>query len=712
MGRSLYGIESMQVGELPLRRAVDRVGFQLKFDIVSEKNFDSVLSEVKKADRISLDTETTGLDFERNEVVGFSFCYGKTSYYVVLNHVNRKAVLDREMANELLRNILEKKMIYLFNAIFDLRMIKIHFPSAFSFLNWDGIVDVQSLCFLVDTNILMPSLKSEAHYWLGIQPPKFDEVVGEDIIKADLASLAHYGAFDAYTTYHIGELLFPVLSQYYGFVVGLDRKIIRPVMEAEETEFLVDREYIQNLYEFTEKKIESYSAKVYEEYGEYLNLNSDVQVRNKLLSLGYTTGMQTPKGAMSVKKEALEKLRGVPLADWSLEYKHYTKLLSSYIKPVMGRLDIKRPVRFRYLLSEVPTYRFASAGDGVKVKNKDKNQGYFINMNFQSVIKDHVTEKELMYCPEDIDWQWDPIPEDYESAEVNQVDYLVGRVETQEPNSFRKVFKAPDGYVWLSTDFSGQELRIAANYSKEMVWVNAFLSGDDIHRITAEAIWGKESYNKDYRKKAKIANFLCLYGGSAYAMAPKLGLTQKEAEDFLKNYWKSLPQLARWVEDVHRRSRRDGYVLSDYRLPRRTGWFYRQGSMKQSSFGDRTAANTLIQSSGAVIMRIAFIKQWEQLRPKYKDAIQFRGTIHDEFNWVVRKDVLAEFMEDQRKLMVNTTPKHWLVPMDVSFEIGSAWGETFAVHLEKGRIIPDFLDGGGEIDRDEDVMDLVEGEDY
>ena len=72
----------------------------------------------------------------------------------------------------------------------------------------------------------------------------------------------------------------------------------------------------------------------------------------------------------------------------------------------------------------------------------------------------------------------------------------------------RRGFIPEEGHLWCTVDFASQEIRLPAVLSGEPVWLTAFQTGEDLHKLTAYKIWGEEKYNKEYRRRAKVMNFL------------------------------------------------------------------------------------------------------------------------------------------------------------------------------------------------------------
>jgi DNA polymerase I len=674
------GKYDIQTGDLPVKLVAKRLSFTLDFDAILDSNYDRVIGEIKSAKSIAFDTETTGLDFLKDSVVGFSISIeGGKSYYCFIEHDNKKVCLGREKSDEMIKSIFQCSTVFLYNARFDIRMVKMRMSIDISLAN---IVDSQALVHLVDTNNKMPSLKDSSLQFLGIEQPTFEDMMGgdknADIRLVDAKVLAYYGSMDAYCTLHLGLLLYNVLKAKYPFIVDLDKSLIRVLENWEQTEFTLDYEHLVRVRDEVLAEIKIIKSMIVKKYGD-INLGSTVQVVKVLMQLGLDTGEKTPTGKMKCGAAELEKLIGHPFVDALLSYRKLSKLLTTYVSTLLFRCEQDNPSHFYYKLGDAPTYRLACGSFDPGRTKKFYNIGYFTRMNFQAIPKDDSLERWVKLDSKTMQF-------DIRDGEgYDKHGYVLAEMKDTN-HSVRKAFTVPDGYVWLSGDFSGQEVRLAANYSGESVWIDAFLNGEDIHKRTAISIWGEENYNKDYRKKAKAIVFGILYGGTAYLLQHRLGISEAEANDFLNKFKKGLPVLNQWIDRTIRGARVTGTVTNAFGLPRRLSFYYR-GDRSLQGFADRTAVNTLIQGTAGVMIRLAMVRMHKLINKKYKDTVLFRGSVHDELNFAVRRDLVAEFMKDQQGIMVSCVPNNWKVPMTVGFEIGNNWGDLYPVKLSLDGVI-------------------------
>lgn len=688
-GRQMY---QWSPGPLNIRKASQRVGFQLPFDIVTLGNIEAIIAELGKATYCALDTETTSLDPDVAKLCCVSFCWGDKAYVAYAHHSNEKAVLPREAfvalmwaiysvgsarVGEMLPNGKPRTLapVVFFNFNYDYRIIRNTIPE----IPWrslgNRIVDTQGLVFLSDTNIFNWSLKSASRYFLGVDPPEFDqEALGEAIFTQNLYQLTFYAAFDAWDTAKLYELFLPEIKRLMPFILNVDSRLQIPLVEFEENELPIDWELVREYSQLLSKKIEITKSEFFGKYG-VINLNSGDQKAEVLRRLGYDTKEKTDTGKMKVDIKNLEKLKeqGCDAAALMVNYSKLVKLQSSYVSPMVERMEHGLPVRFKYRHYRVPTYRLAagSYSPGKKVKKALKNLGYWTSVNVQSAPKPKIAERRTNFDPQTFSFDF---------ASDGKYVAETGSAEL----TFRKAFIAPDSdWVWVSSDFSSQELVIISVLSKDPTWLEALRNGEDLHKKMALGIWGPENYDKNKRKIAKSINFGVAYGAEAPTLARSANIPVPQAAEILANTKKFVPRLFQWFDEVHQEGRRNGFIVNPFGLIRQVAPYYRMGK-SWAAFGDRTTVNTKIQSSGSVMIRIALYKLWELLElEKYKGKVRFMVTVHDEVNLVVHKSVLLDFLGDLDFVLRAANHPSWEVKVSPEHSIGANWAEVVAVELIK-----------------------------
>jgi DNA polymerase I-like protein with 3'-5' exonuclease and polymerase domains len=163
-----------------------------------------------------------------------------------------------------------------------------------------------------------------------------------------------------------------------------------------------------------------------------------------------------------------------------------------------------------------------------------------------------------------------------------------------------------------------------------------------------------------------------------------------DAQDFLNKYNAGLKSITRWKKFINRRAITND-MFTFFGRPRRMSRYFKSGTdNRQRAFGYRTSVNTIVQGTAGDILRLAFcrILQWQQNNPELVDKFMVLNTVHDEINFSVRNDWLAEFYELMVSLMTMNF-KEWDVPLEVDVSIGENWGECVPYRYKNGTFVPD-----------------------
>ncbi|MBQ9530831.1 MAG: DNA polymerase I [Eubacterium sp.] len=224
----------------------------------------------------------------------------------------------------------------------------------------------------------------------------------------------------------------------------------------------------------------------------------------------------------------------------------------------------------------------------------------------------------------------------------NQVETRTGRISSLEPNlqnipirtelgrEMRKFFVAGQGNMLVDADYSQIELRVLADLSNDENMINAFNNGDDIHTITASQVFGLpvDMITKQLRSRAKAVNFGIVYGIGAFSLAKDIGVSRKEAQEYIDNYLKTYSGVASYMNHMIDLAKDRGYSETLFNRRRYLPELSSSNHMLKS-FGERVARNMPIQGTAADIIKIAMIKVDERLTKegmKSKLILQ----VHDE----------------------------------------------------------------------------------
>lgn len=353
---------------------------------------------------------------------------------------------------------------------------------------------------------------------------------------------------------------------------------------------------------------------VYGEVGREFNLNSPKQLAQVLFEeLKLPPGKKTKSG-YSTDAETLEGLRSKsPVVDTILEYRTYQKLNSTYVEGLLKQVDDDGRIHSTFNQTEARTGRISS------------------------------NEPNLQNIP----------------------------VRTELGSRLRKYFVAKNGYTLADADYSQIELRILSHISKDEAMQQAFLDGEDIHRATAARVNGLplNMVTPQMRSSAKAVNFGIVYGIGAFSLSKDIGVSVKEADEFIKSYLAAYPGVQNYMEETVEFGKEHGYVQTMYGRRRPLPELASSNRNIQAS-GQRIALNTPIQGTAADIIKLAMIKVWQRLRDENM-AARLVLQVHDELIVECPENeaekvstILKEEMEGAAKLAV---------PLRADVNLGETW---------------------------------------
>jgi DNA polymerase-1 len=247
-------------------------------------------------------------------------------------------------------------------------------------------------------------------------------------------------------------------------------------------------------------------------------------------------------------------------------------------------------------------------------------------------------------------------------------------IRTEEGIRIREAFVPAEGCRLLSADYSQIELRILAHYSGDESLIDAFRSGEDIHRRTAATVWGvdPEDVSPDQRARAKAVNFGIIYGLSAFGLANQLGIASAEAQETIDTYFARYTGVRRFLDETIEAARREGFVrtflgrrryLPDLRSRNRV--------LRQAA--ERMAVNTVIQGTQADLIKRAMIALDARLAEEWPRARMILQ-VHDELVFEVPEAQVEAAGAAIRETMEGILPLG--VPLVVSVGVGRSWREA------------------------------------
>ncbi len=266
----------------------------------------------------------------------------------------------------------------------------------------------------------------------------------------------------------------------------------------------------------------------------------------------------------------------------------------------------------------------------------------------------------------------------------NQVLTTTGRLSSTDPNLQNIPIRLEEGkkirqafvpskkdWVIFAADYSQIELRVLAHIANDQNLIDAFQHDLDIHTKTAMDVFhvNEDEVTSNMRRQAKAVNFGIVYGISDYGLSQSLGITRKEAGEFIKRYLESFVGVQQYMEDIVVDAREKGYVKT---LLHRRRYIpeITSRNFNLRSFAERTAMNTPIQGSAADIIKKAMIDMAERLK-KENTQTKLLLQVHDELIFEAPKEEIPLLEKIVPEVMENAVELK--VPLKVDYSYGDSW---------------------------------------
>lgn len=378
--------------------------------------------------------------------------------------------------------------------------------------------------------------------------------------------------------------------------------------------FEVDRQGIEDYGNILSAQIKSLENSIYESAGCTFNINSPKQLGKVLFDDLKLPCKKKTKSGYSTNADVLESLRYEhPVVEMVLSYRTLAKLNSTYCEGLLKVIADDGRIHSNFNQTETRTGRISS------------------------------TDPNLQNIP----------------------------VRTELGREMRKFFSAREGWVLVDADYSQIELRVLAHISGDKNMIEAFKNNEDIHAITASQVFNMplDMVTPIMRSRAKAVNFGIVYGIGAFSLAKDIGVSNKEASQYIKNYLAHYSGVDEYMKNIVEKAKLDGYVETMFGrrryLPELTS-----GKHMLRAFGERVARNMPIQGTAADIIKIAMIRVNNRIKNEGLKA-RLILQIHDELivespqNESMRVAIiLQEEMENAVKLDV---------PLTADAAIGRTW---------------------------------------
>lgn len=363
------------------------------------------------------------------------------------------------------------------------------------------------------------------------------------------------------------------------------------------------------------EQIESVKQDIYKHVGEEFNINSTQQLGKILFEKLKLPVYKKTKTGYSTDSDILEKLLNEhPVIEKILEYRSLVKLNSTYIEGLIPYIN----------------------------PSTQRIHSYF-HQTITATGRISSTEPNLQNIP----------------------------TRVEQGKQIRKAFNTKKGRIFIDADYSQIELRVLAHISKDEHMINAFKNGEDIHKQAASKVLGIpiEEVTKEQRSAAKAVNFGIVYGISDYGLAQQLGISNKKAKEYIKQYLEKYNGVKEFMDNIVEKAKNDGYVETLFHRRRYIPELKSNNYMIRQ-FGSRAAMNTPIQGTAADIMKIAMINVLNKLQEEKLDA-KLVLQIHDELIIECNENIKEQVKEILQSCMENATTLD--VPLKVETSEATSW---------------------------------------
>jgi len=604
----------------------------------------------------ALDLETTGLNsrmkFDRytaamggkrvpiEKIVGLSLCFNtKYAVYVPMNHqIDPELNLPQEPVLSEIRRLTQICRTIYHNAKFDLSFLKNYGVLINDYLMFE---DTQLMARLFDAGQKDTKLKPLSERLLNQPMLTFEDMVKKtkrfDLISAKYGYL--YAASDAMCTFDLFNYFSNQnIVKEQKSIYNLEKRVVFVVMEMESNLMKIDVSYLQQVKVKTQARLKEIEKEIFTLVGKEFNLGSAKQLGTILFDeLKYKHPERQPKtanGQYMTDSATLEKMIDTyPIVKKIVEFRGLEKSLGTYITNLLANHDDDNCIKLGFHQSGTDTGRFSSPG------GQGLNEDGYCGVNIQS------------------------LPSNY----------------SEDTPDIRKAFIARPGYKIVAIDYSGEELRITANLSKEPKWVDEFLHGKgDLHTVTAKTVFKKEQVTKAERQQGKVVNFLTIYGGGSRGLAQQAKISENEAKRILAAFFEGLPTLKKWIDTERMKARKFKLVKTVFGRTRPLDMFYDAGDKASEAHADRCAVNTLVQSAGADIMKTSMVRVYNWIhKNNLQDKVRMLITMHDEIVFEIREDRMSYIIPNIVKIMrlkdVLQGSLKWVIPLTMDVEYGDSW---------------------------------------
>jgi len=587
------------------------------------------IKKIEEKGIVAVDTETSSLNPHEANLVGISLCSGPgTACYIPLEHITEK-VLEKKIVLKKLKNILQDKSIKKIG-----QNIKFDFIILLrNEIKLDPIEDTMLMSYALDAGKHRHNMDNLSETHLNHKPISFKEVAGTgkkqiSFNKVPIKLATQYAAEDADVTFRLYTFFRERLDKEKLLKIYelFEKPMVNLLSQMEIAGIKINSSFLKELSKKFDNKIKKLEKEIFSIAKREFNIGSPKQLGEILYNeLKIATIKKTKKGGFATSAAVLEDLafKGHKLPRIVLDWRQLTKLKNTYTDALPEHLNAKtNRVHTSFLLAATTTGRLASS------------------------------EPNLQNIP----------------------------IKTEDGKEIRKAFIAERNHSLISADYNQIEMRILADIADVKELKKAFKNNEDVHSLTASQVFDipLNKIDKETRRRAKAINFGIIYGISQYGLAKQISVSNSEAAEFLKSYFKKFPEIKDYMNSTINFCRKSGYVSNLFgRRCYITGINDKNYNVR--NFQERVAINAPIQGSAADIMRLAMIKITGEFEKKSNYKTKMLLQIHDELVFETPHDELEKIVPIIKKNMLDVSSNEhhqFTIPLTVDINSGNNWDEA------------------------------------
>ena len=580
----------------------------------------SLLSQLLEQKSVCFDTETTGLNPLKADIIGMSFSFKKNeAYYVHIEEGQEQNIVDQFKV--FFENTSVEKIAQ--NLKYDYKVLAkygVHIQAP--------IFDTMLAHYLLEPD-QRHNMDVLAQNYLNYSPISIETLIGKkgknqlSMRQAPLEQLCPYACEDADITFQLKEIFQKELegSKSYEVFKNIEMPLI-PILSAMEMEGIkIDVEALADFSKELEGKIVQLNDNVQELAGTPFNLASPKQLGQILFE--HLKLVDKPKktktGQYSTSEETLLKLKSKhAIIDDILEFRQLQKLKSTYVDALPELADTEsHRIHTTYQQAVAATGRLSS-----------------VNPNLQNIP-----------------------------------------IRSEKGREVRKAFvPRNEDFTLLAADYSQIELRLMAHLSQDEGMLSAFQNGEDIHSATAAKVYQVEleQVSREQRSHAKMVNFGIIYGISAFGLSQRLRIKRGDAKEIIDNYFMQYPKVKNYMDLSIEQAREKGYVETIMGRKRMLNDINSRNAVVRG-YAERNAINAPIQGSAADIIKLAMIHVSDALKGQNFQS-RMLLQVHDELVFDVHKSEVDRFIGLVKEKMEKAISLS--VPLDVELGLGTNWLEA------------------------------------